>query len=113
MQTRPARAPYDDPVPPKPMKNRVIRVDDETWNAFGELCEEKGIARSGDGNYLFYPWSRISVGFSSAFQHVVATIVEGNDHVLRSQLFAGRNCVGLFVRFLQTTQSEGFLIVHR
>ncbi len=27
---------------------RVIRVDDETWNAFGELCEEKGIARSAD-----------------------------------------------------------------
>lgn len=25
---------------------RVIRVDDETWNAYGELCEEKGIARS-------------------------------------------------------------------
>lgn len=27
---------------------RVIRVDDETWEAFGELCEEKGIARSAD-----------------------------------------------------------------
>lgn len=25
---------------------RVIRVDDETWDAYGELCEEKGIARS-------------------------------------------------------------------
>ena len=33
MHTEPARAPYDDPVPPKPMKNRVIRVDDETWEA--------------------------------------------------------------------------------
>lgn len=27
---------------------RVIRVDDETWNAYGELCAEKGIARSAD-----------------------------------------------------------------
>lgn len=27
---------------------RVIRVDDETWEAYGQLCEEKGIARSAD-----------------------------------------------------------------
>lgn len=27
---------------------RVIRVDDETWDAYGQLCEEKGIARSAD-----------------------------------------------------------------
>lgn len=27
---------------------RVIRVDDETWNAYGQLCEEKGVARSAD-----------------------------------------------------------------
>jgi hypothetical protein len=27
---------------------RVIRVDDETWEAYGELCDEKGIARSAD-----------------------------------------------------------------
>ena len=33
MHTRRPRRPYDEPVPPKPMKNRVIRVDDETWLA--------------------------------------------------------------------------------
>lgn len=27
---------------------RVIRVDDETWAAYGELCEAKGIARAAD-----------------------------------------------------------------
>ncbi|MCM1943183.1 hypothetical protein NC239_33770 [Streptomyces sp. G3] len=31
-----------------PTPQRVIRVDDETWNAYGQLCEEKGIARSAD-----------------------------------------------------------------
>jgi hypothetical protein len=27
---------------------RVIRVDKETWDAYGELCAEKGVARSAD-----------------------------------------------------------------
>lgn len=27
---------------------RVIRVDQETWDAYGELCKEKGLARSAD-----------------------------------------------------------------
>lgn len=27
---------------------RVIRVDTETWKAYGELCKEKGVARSAD-----------------------------------------------------------------
>lgn len=27
---------------------RVIRVDNETWEAYGELCKEKGVARSAD-----------------------------------------------------------------
>jgi hypothetical protein len=27
---------------------RVIRLDDETWEAYGELCAEKGIARASD-----------------------------------------------------------------
>lgn len=27
---------------------RVIRVDKETWDAYGELCQEKGVARSAD-----------------------------------------------------------------
>jgi hypothetical protein len=27
---------------------RVIRVDKETWDAYGKLCEEKGVARSAD-----------------------------------------------------------------
>lgn len=31
-----------------PTPQRVIRVDDETWNAYGQLCEEKGLARSAD-----------------------------------------------------------------
>ncbi|MFE1205685.1 hypothetical protein ACFW5V_28775 [Streptomyces sp. NPDC058762] len=31
-----------------PTPQRVIRVDDETWNAYGQLCEEKGVARSAD-----------------------------------------------------------------
>ena len=31
-----------------PTPQRVIRVDDETWAAYGQLCEEKGVARSAD-----------------------------------------------------------------
>lgn len=31
-----------------PTPQRVIRIDDETWNAYGQLCEEKGLARSAD-----------------------------------------------------------------
>ena len=27
---------------------RVIRIDDETWTAYGEMCKEKGLARSAD-----------------------------------------------------------------
>lgn len=27
---------------------RVIRIDDETWAKYGELCEEKGISRATD-----------------------------------------------------------------
>jgi hypothetical protein len=27
---------------------RVIRVDDETWAAYGEVCEAKGLARAAD-----------------------------------------------------------------
>lgn len=27
---------------------RVIRIDDETWAAYGELCKAKGIARAAD-----------------------------------------------------------------
>jgi len=27
---------------------RVIRVDKETWDAYGQLCQEKGVARSAD-----------------------------------------------------------------
>jgi hypothetical protein len=26
----------------------VIRIDDETWADYGQLCEEKGIARAAD-----------------------------------------------------------------
>ena len=32
---------YDDPVPRKPMKNRVIRVDDPTWLAAMKAAEAK------------------------------------------------------------------------
>jgi hypothetical protein len=27
---------------------RVIRVDDETWTAYGEVCEAKGLPRAAD-----------------------------------------------------------------
>lgn len=27
---------------------RVVRIDDETWEAYGELCKAKGIARAAD-----------------------------------------------------------------
>ncbi|MFE9064861.1 hypothetical protein [Streptomyces violaceusniger] len=27
---------------------RVIRVDEETWAAFGEVCEAKGLSRAAD-----------------------------------------------------------------
>ncbi|MFE9886824.1 hypothetical protein [Streptomyces scopuliridis] len=27
---------------------RVVRIDDETWADYGQLCEEKGIARAAD-----------------------------------------------------------------
>ncbi|MER5694887.1 hypothetical protein ACWDBO_31255 [Streptomyces mirabilis] len=32
----------------KGQPGRVIRIDDETWADFGQLCEEKGIARAAD-----------------------------------------------------------------
>ncbi|MFE0039394.1 hypothetical protein [Streptomyces sp. NPDC059015] len=31
-----------------PMPNRVFRLDKETWEAYGAVCEEKGISRSDD-----------------------------------------------------------------
>lgn len=27
---------------------RVVRVDDETWQLYGDLCKEKGTTRAGD-----------------------------------------------------------------
>jgi hypothetical protein len=27
---------------------RVVRVDDETWGAYGEVCEAKGLSRAAD-----------------------------------------------------------------
>lgn len=39
---------YAGDMASNPTPQRVIRVDDETWNAYGQLCEEKGIARSAD-----------------------------------------------------------------
>ncbi|WP_181785372.1 hypothetical protein [Streptomyces phytophilus] len=27
---------------------RMIRVDDETWDAFGEVCDAKGLSRAAD-----------------------------------------------------------------
>lgn len=32
----------------KGQPGRVVRIDDETWAAYGALCEEKGIARAAD-----------------------------------------------------------------
>ncbi|MEV7466195.1 hypothetical protein AB0O20_06720 [Streptomyces kronopolitis] len=31
-----------------PMPNRVFRLDKETWEAYGEVCMDKGISRSDD-----------------------------------------------------------------
>lgn len=31
-----------------PMPNRVFRLDKETWEAYGDVCEDKGISRSDD-----------------------------------------------------------------
>jgi hypothetical protein len=31
-----------------PMPNRVFRLDTETWDAYAEACEDKGISRSDD-----------------------------------------------------------------
>ena len=39
MQTSQPLAPYPETVTPKPMKNRVIRVDDETWEAARRRAE--------------------------------------------------------------------------
>jgi hypothetical protein len=41
MHTAMRAEPYDEPVPPKPMKNRVIRVDDETWEAAKRRAESE------------------------------------------------------------------------
>lgn len=30
------------------MPNRVFRLDAETWEAYGEVCADKGISRSDD-----------------------------------------------------------------
>lgn len=32
----------------KGQPGRVVRIDDETWDAYGQLCAEKGIARAAD-----------------------------------------------------------------
>ncbi|MFR9796585.1 hypothetical protein ACL02U_11875 [Streptomyces sp. MS06] len=32
----------------KGLPGRVVRIDDETWAEYGQLCEEKGIARAAD-----------------------------------------------------------------
>ena len=39
---------YSVDMASNPTPQRVIRVDDETWTAYGQLCEEKGVARSAD-----------------------------------------------------------------
>lgn len=39
---------YAGDMASNPTPQRVIRVDDETWTAYGQLCEEKGVARSAD-----------------------------------------------------------------
>lgn len=30
------------------MPNRVFRLDTETWEAYGRVCDDKGISRSDD-----------------------------------------------------------------
>ncbi|MFF2184614.1 hypothetical protein [Streptomyces sp. NPDC058155] len=32
----------------KGQPGRVVRIDDATWDAYGQLCAEKGIARAAD-----------------------------------------------------------------
>lgn len=41
--------PYDAAVPNKPKTpNRVIRVDDELWHDYGEVCDDEGVTKSDD-----------------------------------------------------------------
>jgi hypothetical protein len=35
-------------APRDPMPNRVVRVSDDDWSAYGEACAAKGISRSDD-----------------------------------------------------------------
>lgn len=39
---------YAGAMTTKGTPGRVIRVDDETWAAFGEVCEAKGLSRAAD-----------------------------------------------------------------
>ena len=39
---------YAEHMTTKGQPGRVIRIDDETWADYGQLCEEKGIARAAD-----------------------------------------------------------------
>ncbi len=39
---------YPGPMAVRGTPQRVIRIDDETWEAYGELCAERGTSRSDD-----------------------------------------------------------------
>ena len=39
---------YAGAMTTKGTPGRVIRVDDETWAAYGEVCEAKGLSRAAD-----------------------------------------------------------------
>lgn len=41
--------PYEGPTVKEGTKpSRIVRIDDDTWEDYGKLCAEKGIARSAD-----------------------------------------------------------------
>lgn len=39
---------YAVPMTTKGTPGRVVRIDDETWAAYGELCEAEGTSRADD-----------------------------------------------------------------
>lgn len=42
------RVSYSVDMTTKGTPGRMIRVDDETWEAYGEVCDAKGLSRAAD-----------------------------------------------------------------
>lgn len=39
---------YPDRMTTKGTPGRMVRVDDETWAEYGEVCDDKGLSRAAD-----------------------------------------------------------------